>query len=353
MIAKLPAALRPAFEQTMEVERKSERARIEAESTENLEAYNLYLRGRHFWSQRTPGALWQAVENFESAIALDSGYALAYAGLADTYQLLGLSAYSGGPPTELVPKAKDAILRALELDPELAEAHATLAFIRYWFDRDWAGAERAFQRMIELGPNYATGREYYSFYLTALGRHEEAIVEAQRSRELDPLSPIINAVVGLDLDIARRHDEAIRAIERTLEIEPGFWVALTFSANAHAALSMFDEAVDFAERGVNNSGRAAWALGILGRIYGQAGRRDDALRVLAELDRRSQTEYISPFDQAMVYVGLGQKDKAFELLSRTVDERDFAITLLNQWWIFDPLRSDPRFAELVRRIGLE
>ena len=116
---------------------------------------------------------------------------------------------------------------------------------------------------------------------------------------------------------------------------------------------MFDEAVDFAERGVNNSGRAAWALGILGRIYGQAGRRDDALRVLAELDRRSQTEYISPFGQAMVYVGLGQKDMAFELLNRTVDERDFSITFLNEWWVFDPLRSDPRFEELVRRIGLE
>ncbi len=293
------------------------------------------------------------MENFESAVAADSGYALAYAGLADAYQLLGTSAYTGGPPTELVPKAKDAILRALELDPELSEAHATLAFIRFWFDRDWAAAGRAFERMIELGPNYATGREYYSIYLTALGRHEEAIAEARRSRELDPLSPIINAVVGMDLDIARRHDEAIRAIERTLEIEPGFWVALIISANAHAAKSMVDEAVDFAERGVNNSGRAALALGFLARIYGQAGRRDDALRVLAELDRRSETEYISPSWPALVHVGLGQKDEAFELLNRAIDERDFFVTFLNDWWVFDPLRSDPRFEELVRRIGLE
>ena len=339
-----------ALEATLSPE---ERARIDAEPTENLEAYNLYLKGRYFWNQRTQGALWRAVENFESAIAADSGYALAYAGLADAYQILALSVYSGGPPTELVPRAKDAILRALELDPELAEAHATLAFIRCWFDRDWSAAGRAFERMVELGPNYATGREYYSLYLAALGRHEEAFAEARRSRELDPLSPIINAVVGFDFHMARRHDDAIRAFDRTLEIEPGFWFALIFSADAHAAKQMIDEAVELAERAVTNSSRAPFALGILARIYGQAGRRDDALRVLAELDRRSETEYVSPFHQALAYVGLGQKDEAFELLHRTVDERDFTIAMLNEWWIFDPLRSDPRFDELVRMIVLE
>jgi TolB-like protein/lipopolysaccharide biosynthesis regulator YciM len=338
--AALKATLTPA-----------ERARIDKRGTDNLEAYQLYLKGRSYWNRRTAADMWQAVEYFNAAIEVDDAYATAYAGLADTYAHLGLAAYSGAPADEVLPLAKNALLRALELDNEIAEAYAALGFIRSWYDRDWAGAELAFERAIELNPNYAPTYQWHSHYLVAQGKYDEAVTQIRKALELDPRSLITYMVASSVLDVAGRPDDAIAKVKYALEINPDFWFAHLTLAHRYAGNSMFSEALAAAENAVNISDRAVSAVAEQGFIYGRSGDSVRATELLHELERRSATEYVSPHNFALLRIGLGQDEQALDDLERAVPNLD--LLYLNIAYEYDTLRSYPRFTAIVQQMNLD
>ncbi len=321
--------------------------------TENLEAYNLYLQGRYFWNRRTEEGLKRAIEYFEQAIEKDQKYALAYAGLADCYNLLG--AYSVLPPKESVPRAKTAAAKALTIDNTLAEAHEALAHVRMLYDWNWSDAERDFKQAIELNANYATARQRYAIYLTAMGRFDEAIVEIKRAKELDPISLIINTDVGLMFYLKRQYDEAIEQYLKTLEIDSSFSVAHFALGLAYEQKDQFPEAIAEFQKAITLSGGSTIMLAALGHAYAVAGKRAEAEKVFTELKALSKRRYVSPYSIATIYVGLGEKEQAFIWLQKAFEERSI-------WQIhlhlkvdprLDSLHSDPRFTALLKKIGLE
>jgi TolB-like protein/tetratricopeptide (TPR) repeat protein len=314
------------------------------------EVYRLYLRGRHQLNKRNEAGFREARAHFEQAIDMDPAYAPAYAGLADTYVLLSAGEYSILAPAEGMPKAKAAALRALELDPSLAEAETTLAFVRYTYEWDWQGAEQTFQHALELGPNYATAHHWYALYLKAMGR-AEAITEARRAEELDPLAPIIGADMAWSLYHLRRFDEAAAASRRVLRVQPDFAVAHWNLGLALTQLGSFDEAIAELQKAVQLGNGNPVFLATLGHTYGVAGRRGDALRVLGELSALAEQRYVSPAEFVFVHVGLGQKEEAFEALGRAYAQRSDMFVNLRVDPRLDPLRSDPRFQDLLRRMG--
>ena len=329
----------------------AEQARIGKRGTDSLDAYQLYLKGRSYWNRRTAADMWQAVEHFNAAIELDDQYATAYAGLADSYSHLGMSTYSGAPADEVLPLAKDALLRALELDNEIAEAYAALGFIRTWYDRDWVGAEQAFERAIALNPNYAPAHQWYSHYLVARGDYDEAVAQIRKALELDPRSLIIHAVASGVLSAAGRHDDAIAEAKYALEINPNFWFAQTTLADAYARKSMYPEALEAAAKAVNISNRAISALSVQGWLYGLTGDNVRAMELLQELERRSATEYVSPLNLAYVRISLGQDEQALDDLERAVP--DLSLLYLNTDFAYDTLRSNPRFKAIVQQMNLD
>lgn len=315
------------------------------------EAYRLYLRGRHQLSKRNEAGFRAARAHFEQAIDLEPAYAPAYAGLADTYVLLSAGEYSILAPSEGMPKAKAAALRALELDPSLPEAETTLAFVRYTYEWDWPGAEQTFRRALELGPNYATAHHWYALYLKAMGR-SEAIAEARRAEELDPLATIIGADMAWSLFHLRRFDEAAAASRRVLRVQPDFAVARWNLGLALTQLGSFDDAIAELQKAVQLGNGSPVFLASLGYTYGKAGRRGDALRVLGELSALARERYVSPAEFVFVRVGLGQTEEAFVALERAYAQRSDMFVNLRVDPRLDPLRSDPRFHELLRRVGL-
>jgi len=323
-----------------------ERARLAKSHPVDPEAHRVYLLGRYWWNKRRPEGFSKALEYFGQAITKDSTFAAAYAGLADTYSALG---FYGSPPRETMPKARAAAVKALELDDSLAEAHASLANIVMNYDWDWAAAERSFKRSIELNPGYATAHHWYSLLLSALGRLDDAMVEIRRALALDPLSLVILHNVGLQHYYARRYDEAIKQYRRTLEMDPGFPITNLMLVYAYADKGMFREAIAVAE-GI--SPRNAPVKAALANCYARAGDRGRALRLVEDLVTESRREYVPPDSIAIAYIGTGEKDEAFAWLEKAREERlPFAI-FIKQNPLFDPLRSDPRFAELLQRIGL-
>ena len=326
----------------------AEAGRIEAKPTENLEAYESYLMGRSHWNKRTGYGLTKAIEYFEEAIAQDDSYALAYAGLSDAYILL--PAYDAKwTIDDAYPRARNAALRALALDSALAEAHTSLAAVQAWSDWDWSGAEEGFQRAIHLSPSYATAHHWYGWNLAALGRFEEALSELARARELDPLSPIINADLGHHLYYARRSDESVQQIERALELDPTFLVAHLYLGKAHLQLSMFDEAIADFQRALTFSRNDTHARALLGYTYAVAGLRQEALNVLDDVMELAEDEPVPSVLIAILHMGLGQNEQALEWLEKAQQKRD-------SWWtvyyisadpLFDSFRSDPRFTSLL------
>ncbi|HYE13789.1 MAG TPA: protein kinase, partial [Pyrinomonadaceae bacterium] len=317
--------------------------------TRDSEAYQDYLRGRYFWNKRTEEGFRRAVEFFDRAIGRDPRYALAYAGLADTYALM--SDYSIVQPREAMPKARAAAERALELDDSLAEAHTSRAFVRMAYDWQWREAERDFQRAIELSPNYATAHQWYASYLLQVGRFGEALSEIRRAQELDPLAPIIGANAGLYLYYARRYDEAAAQLRKTLAVDDRFGVAHLYMGyvmlqqpnSAEAAIAEFIKAREL-------MGEDPETLAALGHAYAVAGRRADALKSLEALRARSTRGYVSPYFLAIVYAGLGDTARAFENLERSYQDRHPGMILLKSDPRFDPLRKDARLSDLIRRI---
>ena len=328
-----------------------ERAALVKRHTEDFAAYNLYLKGRYFWNKRTETGYLKSLEYFRQAIDKDPSYGLAYAGVADCYDLLGWYGYLA--PQEAFPRARTAAEKARELDDTLAEAHASLGWISANYDWDWAAAEQQYKRALELNPSYATAHQWYSEFLTYMGRHDGSIAEGHKALELDPLSLIINNDLGQVYYFARRYDEAIAQLRKTLEMDPIFAVAHFFLALALAQKSMFDEAIEEAQKAMSLAGEGdTLILSHLGIIYALSGREKKARQVLAKLDEFSEDKYVSPFPVALIHTALGDGDKAFERLEKACEERDHWIETLKVHPALDGLRQDERYRSLLERTGL-
>jgi tetratricopeptide (TPR) repeat protein len=320
--------------------------------TECLEAYDLYLKGRFFVSRifdargEDPR---KGIDFFEQALALDPDYALAHAGLADAYSWLGASA----DPKRTLPKAREAALRALELDDTLAETHYMLGWIVMHYDYDWAGAEKHFRRAIELDPSSAEAHFRYGFYLLFVrGRFDDAVAEARRAVELEPHSVSIVTRLGQFLCHVGRYEEAIPQLRKAIELDPSHWYAHHMLAEAYRLNSMYPEAIAAVETAIALAGPHPWNLFSLAGTYAASGKVAEAEAIYDELLARSRREHVPPIVFAWLSAGLGRKDEAFEWLDRAYEERDPLLALIKHLLLFDPLRDDPRFQDLLRRMNL-
>ena len=314
-------------------------------SPEAYEAYNLYLKGQYFWNKRTTDALDQAIDYFQQAVAKDPTDARAYAGLADSYALVGM--YRGVPSGETTSRARAAAIRALQLDDKLPEAHTALALIVQNYDYDWQTAEKEFKRAIELNPNYATGHHWYAEHLAWRGRFDEALRESERARELDPLSLIIASDNGAILYYSRQYDKAIAQFKSVREMDPYFWRSgLIFEA--YVQKGMFAEA----EALVEQSTKTPWGLADLAYTYGRAGKQHEAEEASQKLLAMNQRESVDPSVFALACIGTGNADQAMAWLEKAYTQHSNGLTGLKVDPVYDPLRADPRFQNLLRRVGL-
>jgi TolB-like protein/DNA-binding winged helix-turn-helix (wHTH) protein/Tfp pilus assembly protein PilF len=327
-----------------------EQAALKSARAVNPQAYQSYLKGRYFWNKRTADGLKAALAYFQQAIEEDPKYAQAYSGLADTYALLGDWQYAVMTPKETFPKAKAAAIKALELDSRLGEAHNSLAFVLDGFDWDFDSAGKEFQRAIELNPGYATAHHWYAWHLSLLGRFDDAIAELRKAENLDPLSLIINADLAELLGLAHSYDESIRQSRKTIEMDPNFALAHNQLAQAYLQKHLYAVAVAELQEAVKLSGDSPTCIANLARAYVASGKRSEAVELLGDLKKRSNPGYSNASEIAMIYASLGDRDQAMNWLEKGYDERFNPGVLLRSG--FDPLRSDPRFEELMRRIGL-
>jgi len=330
---------------------RDERKRLHKRHTQNPRAYEAYMRGRFQLAKRTDEGFSKAVECFEAAIAVDAGYALAYAGLADCYTLIGSAAYVEAP-AGAVEKARRAAERAIDLDDQLAEAHSALGFVRFRIDWDWPAAEASFTRALEITPGNASTRHRYALLLASLGRHDEAIAEIRRAHELDPLSLIIGTAYGRILQFSRRYTEANVQLRHTLEIDPHFLQAHFDLGMCLAQLGQFTDAIAEIEPLLEATERRSVMLAVLGNICGMAGALDRARAILRELRERYTHGRATTADVGWVLAGLGEIDEAVSCFERAADDRDGLIVYLKVEPMVDPLRGHPRFIALMRRLNL-
>jgi len=316
------------------------------------EAYQFYLKGRYFWSKRTEAAYQKGISSFQSAIERAPRYAQAYAGLADVYALLGSMPNAEIRRAEAMAKAKAAATTALQLDDSLAEAHTSLAFVRMHYEWDWKGAEQEFRRAIELSPNYPTAHHWYAYDLAAMNRMPEALGEIRRAQQVDPLSVIINTDVAEFLYYAGRYEQAIQQAKAALEIDPQFLLAHSLLGLIYGEQHRYSEALAEGKQAVELSGGTPWMLARLGYTYALSGDRSHAEQVLRQLVELSTRRSVMYGLVASVAAPLGKREEAFAALQKAYEERDGGLILLNYGHVWDPLRSDPRFQQLVRRVGL-
>ncbi|HEX6127323.1 MAG TPA: tetratricopeptide repeat protein, partial [Pyrinomonadaceae bacterium] len=328
----------------------SENERIAKRFTNNAAALDAYLKGRYFSNRRTVGDLRLAIGFFNEAISKDANYALAYAGLADAYSLL--ADYNGARPAEAYPKAKDAATKALELDDGLAEAHTSAAYVKMYYYRDWQGAEDGYRRALALNPNYATARQWYAEYLTAMGRFDEALEETRRAKEIDPLSPIINAGEVWTLYLARRYDEAIERGRRIAELNPHFVEVHEYLKRCYDQKGMYAEAITARQMRRKLAGLDATETPILKQAAAADNPKAYWEKRLEQEIEEGRGELPEYFNMAEIYAQLGEKDLAFEQLENAVKDRDYEVMYLRVAPNLDPLRADPRFADILRRVGL-
>jgi TolB-like protein/Flp pilus assembly protein TadD/class 3 adenylate cyclase len=328
-----------------------EQRRLVKRDSSNAEAYQFYLRGRYFWNKRTPDGIQQAIDQFQQAIQHDPNFALGYAGLADSY--IALTFYNFAAPHETMPKAKESALKAVALDDTAAEPQASLGNILVNYDWNWSAAEKAFKRSIELKPDYATAHEWYAIhYLTATGRLEEAVQEMKKALELEPASLIMNTFMGATLYYAGRYDEAIDQCRRTIEMDPNFAVAHWHLGLAYEQKQVFDAAIEEFQKAVSLSGGSPLMKAALGHAYAKSQKKDEANKILGELNELSKQEYVSSYEVATIYVALGDNEPAFQLLEKAYAEHSFHLVRLNVSPHFKAISSDPRFQDLVHRVGL-
>jgi tetratricopeptide (TPR) repeat protein len=324
----------------------AEKHRLTKRYTQNIDAYLAYWRGRYHWNRRTGEAHKKAIAEFEQAVRLDPTYALAYTGLADVYATL--PGIADTPPREALPRAKAAASRALELDDTLPEAHTSIGFIRT-YDLDWAAAEEEFRKALELDPDYAIAHQWHAGILSSVGRHSEAIREYKRAQELDPLSLMINTGLGRGFYNARQFDQAIEQFHKTLDMDKNFWLTHVFLGRAYEQKGMYERALaelrDAEE--VTVEPRA-----VIAYTYAVSGERDKAEKMLSELTQRSTRTYVPSYHIASIHAALGHKDQAFAWLGKACEEHDQWIRWIKVDPMLDSLRSDARFADLLRRVGL-
>jgi TolB-like protein/Tfp pilus assembly protein PilF len=328
-----------------------ERRRLAQERVVRPEAYDAYLWGRFAGRLATRADIEESAVHFQRAVDVDPSFAAAYAGLAHAYNNLATLLIGAAPPSEVRPRAVAAARRALELDPDLAEAHAELAFA-YMRDWRWVEAEAEFQRAVELQPNDAEILAKYSDYLGARGRAEEGIEMARRALERDPLSPYVNHNMGVQLYAARRYADAVRHMEAVVDVDPALVDANIVVGLALLELREFDRAIEALRRAAELHDRSPAALGLLANAYARSGRTADARAVLDELETRARTEYVAPPAFVYAYTGLGEGDRAFFWLEQSYRERSNLLAFLKTFPILDPLRGDPRFDDLLRRVNL-
>jgi tetratricopeptide (TPR) repeat protein len=291
----------------------------------------------------------KAIEQFRQAINLDPNYALAYAGLADTYAILGSAYYDPLPPRVDMPKAREAAAKALELDDTLAEAHTAMAFVLGWYDWDWDGAERELKRAIVLQPRYATAHHRYAWYLMAMSRLDEALVEMRLAQECDPLSLIIGTNIGTVLYCRRQYDEALSQFQKMAELDPNFSKTHIWPGMAYLEKGAFHEAVAAFKEEKTPWEESVWMLGM---TYARMRQEDAARKILNGLQKLAKQRYVSPSAFVLIHTGLGEKEQAFAWLDKACEERDFDLCMLNVDPKLDSLRADPRFEKVVAHVGL-
>jgi TolB-like protein len=329
---------------------RAEKKRLTKHHTENAEAYRLYLQGRHHWNRWTEQGFYKAIDYFQQAVEKDPSYALAYAGVADSYVLLGWNSYL--PPKEVFPKGKAAATTALQLDPELPEAHASLAALLWLHDWRWDEAQIEFKRSLELGPAYATANHWYAEYLMTMGKHEEVMARMKKGQEIDPLSLIINVAVGWAFYNARRYDEAIEQLRRTVELDPNYPVTYWILGLLLRKTGCYELAITEGEKGVKLSGGSPLMRAALAHTLGAAGRTTEAVQKLDELTELATQRYVAPYFFAGIHVGLGENDRAIEYLEKSYEEHSHWLIYLHIDPSMDGLRDDPGFQDLLRRVGL-
>ena len=328
---------------------KEESENIVKRHTENLEAYNLYLQGIYFWNKRTEEYVKKAIDYFEKATEADSNYALAYARLSDSYGLLPF--YTPLMPKEAFSKAKVAAVKALDIDGTLPEAHSALGFIRMWYDWDWEAAESELKRAVQSKPSYVTAHHWYAEFLSAMGRHVEAIAEIERALEIDPLSLIINTIKAYTFYFARQYDRAIEQSQETLELDPNFALAHNILGSSYLQKEMYEEAIAEYKKVMGFRGGELRAR--LGHAYALAGKRDESLRILKEMKEQWKQGGIRAHPIAAIYIGLGEEDQALEWLEKSYGERDPEMVRLNVDPRFDSLCLNPRFKAILKKMNLE
>lgn len=327
-----------------------EQKQLAKHHTESPEAYQMYIYGRFYRNKRTEEGSRMAIEYFEAAIARDPNYALAYSGLSEGY--IGLSVFGALSPKDAFPKAQAAALKALEIDDQIAESHVALAHYKAQAEHDWSGSERAYQRAIELNPSYADAYRLYAILLMESGREDAAFERINRAQEIEPISIPFNATLGFLYYWARRYDSAVEQLQKTIDLEEGHWLPRYWLAQVYAQKGLHAEALREAQKARSLSGDigAAW---VLGYVYAVSGKRSEALQEIKELLRLSKQRYVSPYDIAQIYAGLGEKDRSVEWLEKAYGDRSRGMDYLAVNPIFDRLRSDARFAALIRRLGRE
>jgi eukaryotic-like serine/threonine-protein kinase len=312
-------------------------------------AFEAYVKGRYFWNKRGGENLKKAIGFFQQALDVDPAYAVAYSGIADSYTQIGYASLAA--PKEVFPKARAAAEKALELDARLAEPHASLAYVKFYFDWDWAGSEREFQRAIELNSNYATAHDWYAYLLTATGRLTEARAEIQRAQKLDPISVAIESDMGFLLHYSYEQDQAAEELRKALEMNPQFPLAHLFLGRVYQAKGLYDQAIS-EYRATGPLREWVPTVAGIGYVYGIQGKRQEALQVLSNLEARSKKEYVTAYAVALVHAALRDKDRAFAWLEKGIEERTHWLVWLKRDLRWEPIRSDPRFPEMVRRVGL-
>jgi TolB-like protein/Tfp pilus assembly protein PilF len=328
-----------------------EEARLASVRIVDPEAYQLYLKGRYHWNKRVGEDYQKCVEYFNKAIDIDSNFAEAYAGLADYYAIE--PGYWRISANVAYPKAEAAARKALELDDNLAEAYVSLGYVRLNYYRDWMDAEKMYKKAIELNPNYATAHHWYSELLTSLGNFTDAEKEIKLAQQHDPLSPIINTWLGIVFYYSRDYDRAIEHFQKARELHPDFEIIYYFMSKTYSQNKMHDEAIVMAEKARELSKRNVYTP-VCGYAYAMADRQDEAMELMVELKKLSEQElYLYPVNIAIFYMGLGEFDQVFRWLDIAYKEKDFTILFINNDGRFDPVRSDPRFIELLKRIGFE
>jgi serine/threonine protein kinase len=330
---------------------KGEKENMLKRSTEDPEAYEYYLKGRYFWNRRYEKSFQRGLQYFQQAIEKDPGFARAYVGIADTFATLG--GYSYLPPHQAYAKAKAAVHKALELDPDLTEVHTTLGWIALFYDWDWPASEKHFLKALQLKPEYALAHQWYKNYLICMGRMDEAVQEMEEACRLEPLDSINPAFLGMALYSAGRFDESIEVLRKVIEADPEFAIAYWFQGGNFLTKEMWNEAIASFHKFVDLTAGSILALSMLGCAYGAAGMKDKAIEILKRFDELSKERYVGSFWKVFVWAGLGERNEALENLEKAYEERESYLAFIKSWTIFDSLRPEPRFQALLKKMNLD